>query len=123
MAIVRAEFRTDTYIPAPDDPVFAADECVVDDCDRTAASIRRGLGNAPAIRYRKRGLPPMQDFLADPGPPVRGCRPLAACAVNDCRYGRSARNGLCSKHHDRWDRAGKPDLATWDAPDLAPADT
>lgn len=123
MAVVRPEFRGETYIPAPDDPVFAADECAVKDCDRTTASIRRGLCNGHAIRYRKRGRPPMQDFLADPGPPVRGRRPLAACAVDGCRYGRGARNGLCSKHHDRWSRAGKPDLATWDAPELAPADT
>jgi integrase len=27
------------------------------------------------------------------------------------------------KHRDRWNRAGNPDLATWDAPDLAPSGT
>jgi len=123
MAVVRPEFRTDIYIPAPDDPVFAADQCAVGGCDRTAVSIRRGLCNAHAIRFRKRGRPPMEDFLADPGPPVRGRRPLAPCVVDGCRYGRGARNGLCSKHRDRWDRAGRPDLASWDAPDLAPSDT
>ena len=123
MAVVRPEFRTDIYIPVPDDPVFAADQCAVGDCDRTAVSIRRGLCNAHAIRFRKRGRPPMEDFLADPGPPVRGRRPLAPCVVDGCRYGRGARNGLCSKHRDRWDRAGRPDLASWDAPDLAPGDT
>ena len=123
MAVVRPEFRTDIYIPVPDDPVFAAGQCAVGDCDRTAVSIRRGLCNAHAIRFRKRGRPPMEDFLADPGPPVRGRRPLAPCVVDGCRYGRGARNGLCSKHRDRWDRAGQPDLASWDAPDLAPGDT
>lgn len=123
MALVRPEFRTEIYVPAPDDPVFAADQCAVMDCDRTAASIQRRLCNAHAIRFRKRGRPPMEDFLADPGPPVRGRRSLAACTVDGCRYGRGARNGLCSKHRDRWSRAGKPDLATWDAPDLAPSDT
>jgi integrase len=122
MGIVRPEFRTEIYIPAPDDPVFIADECAVEDCDRTAASIRRGLCNAHAIRFRKRGYPPMADFLVDPGPPVRGRRSLAACVVTGCRYGRGARNGLCSKHRDRWTRVGKPDLPTWDAPDLAPSD-
>jgi site-specific recombinase XerD len=122
MAIVRPEFRTDIYIPAPDDPVFVADECAVEDCDRTAVSIRRGLCNAHAIRFRKRGRPPMEDFLAAPGPPVRGRRPLAPCIVDGCRYARGARNGLCSRHRDRWNRAGKPGLATWDAPDLAPGD-
>ena len=68
MAIVRPEFRTDIYIPAPDDPVFVADQCAVGDCDRTAVSIRRGLCNAHAIRFRKRGRPPMEDFLGDPWP-------------------------------------------------------
>ena len=122
MTVIRPEFRTDIYIPAPDDPVFVADQCAVGDCDRTAVSIRRGLCNAHAIRFRKCDRPPMEDFLADPGPPVRGRRPLAACGRGGCRYGRGARNGLCSKHRDRWDRAGKPDLDTWDAPDLAPGD-
>jgi site-specific recombinase XerD len=123
MAVVRPEFRAETYVPASDNPVFGADECAVAGCDRTAAVSRRGLCNAHAIRYRKRGHPPMADFLADAGRPVRGRRSLAACVVNDCRYGRSARNGLCAKHRDRWSRAGKPDLAGWHAPDLAPADT
>jgi integrase len=123
MAVVRPEFRADIYIPTPDDPVFVADQCTVGDCDRTAVSIRRGLCNAHAIRFRKRGRPPMDDFLASPGPPVRGRRPLAPCVVEGCRYARNARNGLCSRHRDRWNRAGKPDLACWAAPDLAPGGT
>ena len=90
MAIVRPEFRTDIYIPAPDDPVFVADQCAVGDCDRTAVSIRRGLCNAHAIRFRKQGRPPMEDFLADPGPPVRGRRPLTPCTVDGCRYARNS---------------------------------
>ena len=122
MALVRPEFRTDIYIPAPDDPVFIAGQCAVAGCDRTAVSIRRGLCNAHAIRFRKHGRPPMKDFLASPGPPVRGRRPLAPCVVEGCRYGRAAGNGLCAKHRDRWDRAGNPDLATWKAPGLAPGD-
>ena len=115
MAIVRPEFRTEIYIPAPDDPVFATAQCAVSGCDRTTA--QRGLCHA--IRWRQRGRPDLQEFLADPGPPARGRRPLASCSVGGCCYGRSARNGLCSKHRDRWNRAGQPDLATWDAPDLA----
>ena len=122
MALVRPEFRTDIYIPASDDPVFIADQCAVAGCDRTAVSIRRGLCNAHAIRFRKHGRPPMKDFLGSPGPPVRGRRPLAPCVVEGCRYGRAARNGLCARHRDRWDRAGNPDLATWKAPGLAPGD-
>jgi hypothetical protein len=52
MALVRPEFRTEIYVPAPDGPVFAADQCAVMDCDRTAASIQRRLCNAHAIRFR-----------------------------------------------------------------------
>jgi site-specific recombinase XerD len=120
MAVVRAEFRAEVYIPASEDPIFISGKCAVEDCDRTAESIRRGLCTAHAIRFRKRGRPPLAEFLADPGPPVRGRRPLAPCVVDGCRYGRGARNGLCSKHRDRWVRAGEPDLASWEAPDLAP---
>jgi integrase len=122
MAAVRPEFRAEIYVPDPDDPVFAADECVVIDCDRTAESIRRRLCNAHAIRWRKRGGPPVTDFLADPGPPVRGRRSLAVCEIDGCGFGRAARNGLCAKHHDRWERAGQPDLSSWQAPELAPED-
>jgi len=99
MAIVRPEFRTEIYIPAPGDPVFAAAQCAVPGCDRTTA--RRELCNAHAIRWRQRGRPGLPEFLADPGPPARGRRPLASCSVEGCRYGRSARNGLCSRHRDR----------------------
>jgi len=123
MAVVRPEFRTDIYIPAPDDPVFVADQCAVGDCDRMAVSIRRRLCNAHAIRFRKGGRPPMEEFLCDPGPPVRGRRPLAPCVVESCRYGRNARNGLCARHRDRWNRAGRPDLASWKAPDPPSAGT
>jgi integrase len=123
MAVVRPEFRAEVYVPAPDDPVFVAEKCAVANCDRTAVSTPQGLCNAHAIRFRKCGRPPIREFLADPGPPVRGRRSLAACVVDGCRYGRGARNGLCAKHRDRWQRAGEPDLATWDAPDLAPGDT
>ena len=72
MAVVRSEFRAEIYIPAPDDPVFAADECAVGGCDRTVASVRRGLCNGHSIRFRRRGRPVMEDFLADTGPKAPG---------------------------------------------------
>ena len=122
MAVVRPQFRADVYVPAPNDPVFIADQCAVAGCDRTAASIQRGLCNAHSLRFRKRGCPAMEDFLADPGPPTRGRRALKACAVAGCRHGRWSRNGLCRKHSGWWDRGGRPDLASWEAPDLTPSD-
>ena len=116
MAVVRPEFRTEIYIAAADDPVFAAGECAVVGCDRTA--VQRGLCNGHVIRWRQRGRPGLESFLADSGPPVRGRNPLPSCRVDGCRYGRGG-GGLCSRHRDRWDRAGRPDVATWEAPELA----
>jgi hypothetical protein len=122
MAVVRPQFRADVYVPAPNDPVFIADQCAVVGCDRTSASIQRGLCTAHSLRFRRRGCPAMEDFLADPGSPVRGRRGLAACVVAGCRHGRWSRNGLCRKHSGWWDRAGRPDLASWEAPDVTPSD-
>lgn len=119
LGAVRAEFRTEIYRPAPGDPVFVAPECAVADCDRVAS--QRGLCNGHVIRWRQSGRPAMQDFLADPGPPVRGRQALASCRIDSCCYGRFGK-GLCSKHYDRWARAGRPDLDSWAAPVLVASD-
>ena len=113
MAAVRPEFRTEIYIPAPDDLVFAVGECAIGGC----AASQHGLCNGHIIRWRQRRRRAMEEFLADPGRPVRGRNPLTPCAVDGCRYGGSS-GGMCTKHSDRWKRAGKPDLATWAAPPL-----
>lgn len=111
LAAVRTEFRTEIYLPAPDDPVFVSAACTVADCERVVH--QRGLCNGHAIRWRQRGRPPMEDFLADPGRPVRG-RTLPACSVEGCHFGANG-FGLCSRHRDRWVRSGRPDPAAWDA--------
>lgn len=110
LASVRAEFRVEVYHPDPHDPVFITTECAVSDCDRLVA--QHGLCNGHVIRWRHRGRPDMADFLAAPGPPVRGHASLRRCAVADCRFGVNGR-GLCCKHYDKWARHGRPDLATW----------
>jgi integrase len=112
LAAVRAEFRTNIYRPDPGDPVFVVSECVVAECDRVAS--QRGLCNGHVIRWRHRGRPAMEDFLANAGPPVRGRRALPSCRIDGCYYGRFGK-GLCCKHYDRWARAGRPDIAGWDA--------
>jgi site-specific recombinase XerD len=117
LATVRTEFRTEIYRPAHNDPVFISPACTVVDCGRVV--IQQGLCNGHAIRWRQRGRPDMEDFLADPGRPVRG-RTLPACVVECCRYGANG-GGLCSKHRDRWVRAGRPELTAWNIPLLVVA--
>lgn len=115
LAAVRSEFRTEIYRPAPDDAVFVAPACSVSGCDRIVSM--RGLCNGHAIRWRHRGRPEMEDFLTDPGRPVRGRQALSVCQIADCHYGNFGKS-LCAKHYERWRRAGRPSLDLWDAPDL-----
>ena len=72
MAVVRREFRAKVYVPAPNDPVFVSDQCIVADCDRTAEALAQRLCCAHSQRFRKRGYSSMEEFLADPGPPTHG---------------------------------------------------
>ena len=62
----------------------------------------------------------MTAFLADPGPPLNGRRPLTACSVPGCRYGSSGQ-GLCMRHRSAWEHAGCPDPAAWAARAEPPA--
>jgi hypothetical protein len=54
MAVLRPEFRADVYVPAPNDPVFISDQCIVADCDRTAEALQNRLCCAHSQRFRKR---------------------------------------------------------------------
>jgi integrase len=114
LAAVRPEFRAEVFLPDPADPVFRTTPCVVPGCVRSAA--QHGLCNGHVIRWRHRGRPKIAEFLADPGPAVRGRNELTACVIEGCRFGGGG--GLCTKHRDRWTRAGRPEPATWDAPAL-----
>ena len=62
----------------------------------------------------------MTAFLADPGPPLNGRRPLTACSVPGCHYGSSGQ-GLCMRHRSAWEHAGCPDPAAWAARAEPPA--
>jgi len=118
MAVVRAEFRAEVYVPAPNDRVFISDQCIVADCDRTAETLKQRLCCAHWQRFRKKHYSSIEQFLANPGPPTLGRRALAACVVEGCRHARWHRSGLCRKHCGYWKRAGQPDLSAWEAPDL-----
>lgn len=110
LAAVRREFRADILVPDPDDPVLGRRECPADDCDRPRA--QNGLCTAHGKRWHDRGRPDLAVFLADPGPPLNGRRPLTGCSVAGCRYGSSGR-GLCMRHRSAWEHAGCPDPAAW----------
>ena len=79
MAVVRPEFRADVYVPAPNDPVFISDQCIVAGCDRTAEALQNRLCCAHSQRFRKRNYSSIEQFLAAPGPPAWGRKALAAC--------------------------------------------
>ncbi|WP_433471699.1 tyrosine-type recombinase/integrase [Spirillospora sp. CA-142024] len=119
MGAVRPEFRVDVLTPDQDDPVLGWVACHVAGCDRPCAeyALCRGHGQ----RWRRRGYPDKEDFIADPGPPLRGRSRLTSCTVTDCHYGASGQ-GLCAKHRDRWQRAGRPDPVVWAATAAAVAD-
>jgi len=113
MAAVRPEFRLDILIPDQTDPVLGWRFCAVSGCDRPAHDYEMCKGHG--LRWRRTpGRPNRASFLAAPGPPLRGRSEPASCTVPGCRYGTSGQ-GLCSRHRDRWQRAGRPNPASWAA--------
>jgi integrase len=119
MAVVRAEFRSQTLIFEPDDPVFGGGACRVAGCDRHARG--HGLCLNHRVRWVKQGRPDLEEFITRTDPRLQRQRPNQRCAVTGCGYG-SARKGLCQLHAQRWERAGRPDRGTWmaDPPVIKP---
>ena len=120
MAVVRPEFRVEVLVPAPEDPVLGVPDCAVPGCDYPVSD--HGICNGHRLRWRDRGRPSLAEFLADPGPPLRGRSRLGRCTVAGCRYG-TAGKGLCTRHRDRWERDGRPDPVAWVATAAPVADT
>lgn len=112
MAAVRPEFRIDVYFPDPEDPVLGRRTCPVPECDRSVAE--NGLCGAHGLRWTSQGRPAMEQFLANPGPEVKGRRQLGRCLVDGCEYGQSG-SGLCQRHGPAWVRAGRPEIQRWAA--------
>ena len=110
MAVVRAEFRSQTLIFEADDPVFGGGACRVAGCDRHARG--HGLCLNHRLRWTKQGRPDLEEFITRTDPRLQRQRPNQRCAVTSCGYG-SARKGLCQLHAQRWERAGRPDRVTW----------
>ncbi|WUW01311.1 hypothetical protein OG285_06820 [Streptomyces sp. NBC_01471] len=109
LKIISCVSRGTTSSPFPDDAVFVAPAGAVADCDRVVSM--RGLCDGHVIRWRHRGRPAMEDFLADPGPPVRGRQDLSVRKAAGCRYGNFGR-GLRGKHYDRWVNADESSRMT-----------
>jgi integrase len=118
LAAVRIEFRADILVPRPGDPVLGRPACPAGGCDRPRAE--NGLCTAHGKRWKDRDRPDITAFLADPGPPLNGRRPLTACSVPGCHYGSSGQ-GLCMRHRSAWEHAGCPDPAAWAARAEPPA--
>lgn len=110
MVAVRPDFRVDVLMPDPDDAVLGLPQCRVMGCDYPVAD--HGLCNGHRLRWRSSGHRLLEEFLADPGPPVRGRAELTHCSVDGCRYG-AAGHGLCLRHRKRWERAGRPEPVAW----------
>ena len=115
MAVVRAEFRVEVYVPDADDPVLgrptSARSLIV-----TGPRIAEATGCArPRAAVAQRGRPAMAQFLADPGPPTLGRRALTACAVDGCRLRRHRHRVVLQASDGDWNRAGRPDPAAWAA--------
>lgn len=91
MAVLRSEFRVEVLVSAPEDPVLGVPDCAVPACDYPVSD--HGLCNGHRLRWRARGRPPQTQFLADPGPLLRGRSRLGRCTVADCRL-RHCRTGL-----------------------------
>ena len=70
------------------------------------------------------GKPDPAVFAATTSPGWAGHSPLPGCQVTGCGYA-LAGHGLCYQHFQRWTRAGRPDLASWQTaaspPSAAPA--
>ena len=110
MAVVRVEFRGETLVFDPDDPVFGGGPCRVSGCERNASG--HGLCLNHRVQWAKQGRPDLEEFAARTDPRPRRQRPNQQCAVDGCGYG-SARGGLCQLHAQRWERAGRPDRKRW----------
>ena len=66
MAVVRAEFRSQTLIFEPDDPVFGGGPCRVSGCERHARG--HGLCLNHRVRWAKQGRLDLEEFITRTDP-------------------------------------------------------
>ena len=112
MAAVRPEFRLDTLIIDPADPVLGGRSCNVSGCERAARL--HGLCDGHYQRWDRHGRPGMAEFSAATSAAMRASAPLQPCLIPGCGNGRNS-NGLCVGHIRAWHRAGQPPARAWAA--------
>src|SRR5258708_16863537 len=111
MATVRREFRGGDFVFDPADPVFGGALCRVPSCLRTGGG-GRGLCAAHHDRWICEGRPDPDAFAASTDPRWHKQTPLACCRAPGCGRG-VARQGLCVRHAQSRERAGRPALPQW----------
>ena len=111
MSTVRLEFRADELVFDPADPVFGGALCRVPSCPRTGRG-GRGLCAAHHDRWITAGRPDPDAFAASTDPRWHKQAPLACCRAPGCGRG-VARQGLCVRHAQSRERAGRPALPQW----------
>jgi hypothetical protein len=111
MSTVRPEFRADEFVFDPVDPVFGGAVCLVPGCLRTGRG-GWGLCAAHHDRWVTAGRPDPDAFATSTEPRWHKQTPLACCRAAGCGRG-VARQGLCVRHAQSRERAGRPALPQW----------
>jgi integrase len=111
MSTVRPEFRADEFVFDPADPVFGGALCRVPSCLRTGRG-GWGLCAAHHDRWITEGRPGLDAFATATDPRWHKQTPLACCQAPGCGRG-VARQGLCVRHAQSRERAGRPALPQW----------
>jgi len=86
-------------------------DCEVVDCTRPALAMGRRLCNTCYGRWKSRGRPEVETFIASPLPVMHagGKR----CRVEGCEKRSTCKQTLCGKHKMRWSGSGRPDVKAW----------
>jgi integrase len=116
LAAVRPEFRADVLSFAPDDPVFGqAGSCLVPRCERPARIAGGGLCGGHYRRWLDAGKPEgAWAMTPEAARPWLASRMPQSCQVAGCLFAARS-HGLCSRHAEAWEGAGRPAPGPWAA--------
>jgi integrase len=123
---VPPEFRVQVYRPVAGDTVLYGPTCAVQSCpgrgvnrslglkakgvNHSIGAFHRGyLCLAHVNMWRRDGERPIDAWVRYSARALKSQQVAQACTVRGCRRS-GIGQGLCSAHHCRWDRSGRPDL-------------